>query len=154
MKINIEEKDAMMLEYPIIPIGVISEDFDVYPSLWYFIFECKKKQYVMAFTETDVDTFCVVYLGENHYGCFVKNHTLDVNQDYEYAFYLMPRQEMDILKFFHIFKNPDFASLFVEKDTFVEQTGFVDVSEEWENLIDKLKDSKYSPKEILDKLEL
>lgn len=144
MKISFTENNDELFEKEFKPIGTIYEEFGLYTSNWYLIFEENQKLYLLEFEQVD-DEYTIVIITDKFYGPInVLNKTINLDNNAEYTFYIHDQSKVNIFGYF----NKLSSNKEISKELFFKNTNFVESKVKWEQLFEKIKDSTYIPEDI------
>ena len=101
MKISFTENNDELFEKEFKPIGTIYEEFGLYTSNWYLIFEENQKLYLLEFEQVD-DEYTIVIITDKFYGHInVLNKTINFDNNADYTFYVHDQSKVNIFGYFN-----------------------------------------------------
>jgi len=144
MKISFTENNKELFEKEFIPIGTIYEEYSLYETSWYLIFKENQKLYLLEFEQIN-DEYIIEEVTDKFYGPInVLNETINLDNNADYTFYVHDQSKVNIFGYLNKLSSIEEIS----KELFLKNTNFVESKVTWEQLFEKIKDSKYRPEDI------
>lgn len=144
MKISFTENNKELFEKEFIPIGTIYEEYSLYEVSWYLIFKENQKLCLLEFEQIN-DEYIIEEVTDKFYGPInVLNETINLDNNADYTFYVHDQSKVNIFGYLNKLSSIEEIS----KELFLKNTNFVESKVTWEQLFEKIKDSKYRPEDI------